>query len=509
RKKLKRNMSLFISLIAVVISLLVFAVRRSLGYWQRRGIPHDAPHIYYGNAKEWQKTKHMAELFKDTYLKYKDSGFPFAGFYFFYTRTAVITSLELVKRVLIKDFNQFENRGVFNNEEDDPLTGTLFSIEGQRWRHLRHKLTPTFTSGKMKHMFPIVVKVGEELDKIFSGKVSPGQGPVLEVVDLVARFTADAIGNCAFGLNCNSLHNPKAEFVTIGKRAIVERAYGGYLDFLIFGYPKLARRLHIKMNVQEVEDFYTRIVRETIDYRLKTKEKRNDFMDSLIEMYQKEQAGNSEDGLTFNELLAQAFVFFVAGFETSSTTMGFSLFELARHQGIQDKLRKEINDVLGKHNNEFTYEGIKEMKYLEQVLMETLRKYPVVANLTRIAESDFSPEDPKNFIPKGTTVIIPSLGIHHNPDIYPEPEKFVPERFTDEAIAARPSCTWLPFGEGPRNCIGLRFGLMQASVGLAYLIKGYKFSIAPETQIPIKIVTNSLLLTPENGIHLKVERISN
>ncbi|KAH8401696.1 hypothetical protein KR009_007399 [Drosophila setifemur] len=501
-------MSLFISLIALVISLLLFVARRRLGYWQRRGIPHDVPHPLYGNIKDWPKKRHIATIFKDYYMKYKGSGYPFAGFFFFYTRTAVITDLDLVKRVMIKDFNNFENRGIFFNEIDDPLSATLFSIEGQKWRHLRHKLTPTFTSGKMKHMFPLVVKVGEELDKIFSGKVAPGQGPVLEVVDLVARFTADVIGNCAFGLNCNSLHNPKAEFVSIGKRAIIERRYGGYLDFLIFGFPKLARRLHLKMNVQEVEDFYTGIVRETIDYRLKTKERRNDFMDSLIEMYQKEQAGNSEDGLTFNELLAQAFIFFVAGFETSSTTMGFALYELARNQDVQNKLRKEINDVLGKHNNEFTYEGIKEMKYLEQVVMETLRKYPVLAHLIRKTENDYSPEDNKYFIAKGTTVVIPSLGIHYDPDIYPEPEKFIPERFTDEAIAARPSCTWLPFGEGPRNCIGLRFGLMQASVGLANLIKGYKFSVAPETQIPMKIVVKSILLSAENGIHLKVEKLS-
>lgn len=92
-------------------------------------------------------------------------------------------------------------------------------------------------------------------------------------------------------------------------------------------------------------------------------------MDSLIEMYKNEQSGNSEDGLTFNELLAQAFIFFVAGFETSSTTMGFALYELARNQDVQDKLREEIGNVFGKHNKEFTYEGIKEMKYLEQVVM--------------------------------------------------------------------------------------------------------------------------------------------
>ncbi|BFG03551.1 probable cytochrome P450 6a23 [Drosophila madeirensis] len=500
-------MSLVVALIAIVVSLILFAARRRHGYWQRRGIPHDVPHPLFGNVKDWPKKQHIAVIFKDYYRKYKSAKYPFAGFYFFFTRTAVVTDIDLVKRVLIKDFNHFENRGIFYNEIDDPLSATVFSIEGQKWRHLRHKLTPTFTSGKMKHMFPIVVKVGEEMDKIFRDRVG-GSGNVLEIVDLVARYTADVIGNCAFGLNCNSQQNPQADFVTFGKRAITDHRYWGLLDFFIFGFPKLSRSLRLKFNVQEVEDFYTKIVRDTIDHRLRTKEKRNDFMDSLIEMYQKEQEGNSDEGLTFNELLAQAFIFFVAGFETSSTTMGFALYELAQNQDTQNILRNEINDVLAKHNNEFTYEGVKEMKYLEQVVMETLRKYPVLAHLTRKTDTDFSPEDPKYFIAKGTTVVIPALGIHYDHEIYPEPEKFQPERFTEEAIAARPACTWLPFGEGPRNCIGLRFGIMQTCVGLAYLIKGYNFSVTSETQIPMKMVLKSILLSAENGIHLKVEKVS-
>ncbi|KAH8290779.1 hypothetical protein KR054_005866 [Drosophila jambulina] len=504
-------MSLLLTLFAIAVSLLLFAARRRMGYWQRRGIPHDVPHPVFGNIKDWNKTRHIAKIFRDYYLKYKNSDYPFAGFYFFFTRTAVITDLELVKRVMIKDFNHFENRGVFYNEIDDPLSATLFSIEGQKWRHLRHKLTPTFTSGKMKHMFPIVVKVGEEMEKVFSSKIKSGGssgGQVLEVVDLVARYTADVIGNCAFGLDCNSLHNPRADFVTVGKRAITEHAYGGLLDIFLFGFPKLSRRLRLKLNVQDVEDFYTKIVRDTIDYRLKTKEKRNDFMDSLIEMYQKEQAGNKEDGLSFNELLAQAFIFFVAGFETSSTTMGFALYELARHQDVQDKLRTEINDVLGKHNNEFTYEGVKEMKYLEQVVMETLRKHPVVAHLVRITTKPYVHSNPKYSIDRDIGVLVPTLGIHHDPEFYPEPEKFIPERFDEEQVKQRPACTFLPFGDGPRNCIGLRFGRMQVIVGMALLIHNYKFELHPtKTSVPIKYKVKNILLSAEGGINLNVSKI--
>ncbi|KAH8355098.1 hypothetical protein KR093_005418, partial [Drosophila rubida] len=496
---------LIIALIAIILGLVYYAARHRLSYWSRRGIPHDKPKFPKGNIGDWPSKRQIGVVFKDYYLKYKNSGSPFAGFLFFFTKTVVLTDLELIKRVLIKDFNNFEDRGIFNNEADDPLSATLFTIEGQKWRNLRHKLSPTFTSGKMKHMLPIVLKVAEEMSKIFNEKLSSPKE--LEITDLVGRYTADVIGTCAFGLNCNSQRGANADFVDMGKRAVTERRYYGLLDFFIFGFPKLSRRLHLKITTEEVHDFYLRIVRETIEYRLNTKEKRNDFMDMLIEMYQKNLMGNTEEGLSFEELAAQAFIFFVAGFETSSTTMGFALYELALHQNIQDKLREEIRQVLGKHNNEFSYENIKEMELLEQVVMETLRKYPVLAHLTRKTNSDYSPDDPKYYIEKGSAVVIPALGLHYDPDIYPEPEKFKPERFTEAEIQARPSCTWLPFGDGPRNCIGSRFGLMQTSVGLSHLIKDFKFTVSPSTQVPIKFVKKNILLCAENGIHLNVEKI--
>lgn len=124
----------------------------------------------------------------------------------------------------------------------------------------------------------------------------------------------------------------------------------------------------MKATVQEVEDFYMNIIRDTVDYRVKNNVKRHDFVDMLIEMKLKFDNGDKENGLTFNEIAAQAFIFFLAGFETSSTTMGFALYELACHQDIQDKLRTEINTVLKQHNGKLDYDSMREMTYLEKVI---------------------------------------------------------------------------------------------------------------------------------------------
>lgn len=103
--------------------------------------------------------------------------------------------------------------------------------------------------------------------------------------------------------------------------------------------------------------------------------------------------------------------------------------------------------------------------------------------------------------------IIPAYAIHHDPVLYPQPEKFNPDRFTSENVKQRESIEWLPFGDGPRNCIGLRFGLMQTRVGLAYLLRNFKFSVCDKTEIPLTWDKKSFLLCSKNGIFLKVEKV--
>lgn len=140
--------------------------------------------------------------------------------------------------------------------------------------------------------------------------------------------------------------------------------------------------------------------------------------------------------------------------------------------------------------------------------LETLRKYTIVPHLNRQALADYEvPGHPKFIIKKGMPVLIPAYAIHHDPDLYPEPEKFNPERFSSVNGKQRDSVEWLAFGDGPRNCIGMRFGLMQTRVGLAYLLRHFKFSVCEQTEIPLVWSKTSFVLATKNGIFLKVEKI--
>ena len=129
------------------------------------------------------------------------------------------------------------------------------------------------------------------------------------------------------------------------------------------GFPKLARKLGIIFTPPIVSEFFLKTVRETVDYREKNNIHRNDLMDQLIEM----KKGN-EFSMTIEEIAAHAFIFYLGGFETSSSTSSFALYELAQNQDIQDKVREEINQVLARHHNEFTFESVNEMPYLDQII---------------------------------------------------------------------------------------------------------------------------------------------
>uniref|UniRef100_A0A1I8NKU4 Cytochrome P450 n=1 Tax=Musca domestica TaxID=7370 RepID=A0A1I8NKU4_MUSDO len=249
------------------------------------------------------------------------------------------------------------------------------------------------------------------------------------------------------------------------------------------------------------------IVRNTIEYREREKIKRCDFMDMLIELKNQVHEEEGEEQFTIEELAAQAFVFFVAGFDTSSTTMSYALYELAQNLGIQEKLRQEIWEVMEKHQQNFSYECMKDMVYLDQVISETLRKYPVAPALFRKSTARYETTDPRYYIEKGTMVIIPSESYHHDAEYFPQPEKFDPERFSPMNVKNIRSCTYLPFGDGPRNCIGMRFGRMQASIGLVQLLRQFRFEVCDATKIPMDFVIPSFNLNPLGGITLKVSRV--
>lgn len=255
----------------------------------------------------------------------------------------------------------------------------MFALRGQKWKTLRNKITPTFTSGKMKMMFQTLEAVGRELESCLDSLCDSERA--VDVKDLFSRFTTDIIGSCVFGIECNSLKNPDAEFRNYGDKFIKSTLSNTAVTVAGFIMPSLMKLVNFRVTDKECADFFLNVLEENIKYREENNIHRKDFMDMFIRLKNNENITdealvidskfkdhNSNDGVTFFELAAQAFVFFIAGYETSSTTSAICLIELAKNMDIQDKLRREISEVLKKHGDELTYDAVMEMIYLDQVV---------------------------------------------------------------------------------------------------------------------------------------------
>lgn len=291
-----------IALLAAVIALIYFWIRKRFAFFEENGFPYEKPDFPLGNLKGVGREFHICYKIQDLYKKFKGKA-PVFGIYFFATPDVVVTDLETVKNVLIRDFDYFHNRGVYNNVRDDPLSGNLFTIEDEAWKNMRAKLTPTFTSGKMKMMFETLVDIADNMTAQLEKE------PNLEMIEIkepLGKFTTDVIGNIAFGLEMNSIKDPDAEFRKMGKKIFDQDTNLQIKIFFMTTFKSIARRLRMKFFSEDVSKFFLRTIRETIEYREKNKIERNDVMDLLMKL-------KDEGNLSFYELAAQCFIYFFAG----------------------------------------------------------------------------------------------------------------------------------------------------------------------------------------------------
>lgn len=359
-------------LTSVFTVLLIFTIlyyKWCFNYWKNKNVPPTSePSIPLGTLSNpfRERAVNIGIGLKRVYDKLKERKCKHGGGFLFCTPKYILVDPEYIKNVLQKDFEYFSERAFYHNEKNDPIGANLFTISGEKWRIFRTHLSPAFTSGKMKMMFPSILKCSNEM--INAVMTCYKNKEVVNVIDVTESFTIDVIGSCGFGVECNSFKNPKAEFKKQGQKAFRMYPFRMFKIFLGFTLPRIADFLGVTLFGRESNNFFINVVKESMKFRESNDVKRQDLLQLLIDLRNQQKLKPREKVFTIEEITAQVFVFFAAGFETSSTTLSFCLYELALHKDIQSKLRDEINTVLDVHDGDLTYEGIMDMKYMGQVV---------------------------------------------------------------------------------------------------------------------------------------------
>ena len=498
---------LFISLIIITSAKLILIIYQQFTYWKKNKVPYIQGGPIFGTV--WRVI--FRRITFPDYCMFVYNYYPdvrYIGVMDFATPTVVIRDPELINEIGVKSFKHFPNHRSFVSEEMDPIFGkNVFSLKDDRWREMRNSLSPFFTGNKMRFMFELVSKCSNDFVSYLYEHSEFHS--MVELKDIFTRYGNDVIATVAFGINVNSLKNPDNEFY---KRGIDISSFSGTLrliKFMLFRLnPRLTRMAGLRFLSRATANFFWNVISETVTARKTRGIVRPDMIHLLMQVKDLKEPSYR---LTIDDIVAQAFIFFLAGFDTVSTLLCYVVYELALHQDIQQKLREEVDCYLEKENGEISYEAMSKMEYMEMVISETLRMHPPSLIVDRVCAKKFelpaaAPGYQSVTVYPNDNIWIPVHAIHRDSKYFPDPEKFDPERFSNENKSTINPYTYIPFGVGPRKCIGNRFALMETKLLIIRLLE--KFIIKPNEKTTIPIVYKKVDFTPasKHGFWLTLEK---
>lgn len=496
------------SVILFFVTILL-CLKYVYSHWERHSFPYIRPTIPAGNLGPVARQKLSFGL--TIYELYKQSTEPFIGIYLLFRPAILIRDASLMKRILTTDFNHFHDRGIYCNPENDPFSENLFAMTGSRWRNLRMNLTPSFTSGRLKGMMSTITDEADILQTHL--KPFAADGKIMEMKEIVSRYTLNVIASVIFGVKADCIRNPDDKFRTIEKELRQQGLINGLKAVAVFLCPKVLEFFKMASFPPTLHKFMIDIVTQQIHNRESHEITRKDFIQFLIEMRSDSDKQNNHGNkmgkgtmeISIEQCAAQIFIFYVAGFESSASTIAFTLAEISANPDIHKRLQNEIHEKLRKYDGTLTYECLKEMDYLESCVLETIRKYPGLPILNRECTKDYQIPDSKLTIKKGTAIVISLLGLFRDPQYFPDPETYRPERFI--GTPTHNPDAFIPFGDGPRACIALRLGKLIAKIGLVKLMQNFSFARADNKEMEFD--NFGVGLTIKGGINLKVTNYIN
>lgn len=489
---------IFATSFVVLCTSIYFYLKMKYKYWEKRGVIGPKPKMIFGNVKEsFFLNATEAEVWNSVSRQYENN--KYVGVYNLWKPVLLVKDLELAKNILEKHFDHFtDHPKVLGQEKTDYAMYSLFAMEGDVWKTRRQCFNKLFTPKKLREytdeMQESLEVLMKELDECAQ------RGDELNIMDVLEKFTIHAIMASMYGLDITKDEKRTSDLVDI-IRFFVHPPAMNVLKFIFFSVqPTLFKLLKMKTLPEKVWNFSSKLLDEMSVTRDKSGLDRQDAL-TVIKKLQTEGTADIKK-IDYKEAVGHVFSFSEAGSHTTSTVLSHVFGRLAQNPDIQDKVRQEIDSVL-KESKTVTYENVSQLPYLDNVITETMRINPLVAVFKRTCTKEYK-IDEKLTIPKGMDVIIDLAYIHNNPEYFKEPENFMPERYSkghyDHAAL-------MPFGKGPRTCIGIKFAEVEMKVTLARILSRYTILPSDKVKYPMTFNPRTIFFSnvPLGSIWVKLK----
>ena len=438
---------------------------------------------------------------------YKHTDKSMVGFYFLRKPGLLVRDPELVKCVLQTKFLSFRNNQLQLDWNNDPVMALnpFFTGDAHLWRTARARTTNHLSAKKLKSLFIIINEVCAKTDAYVDRKVQESGGLFeCEIKEHFLKFTGEVVANSAFAIEGQSFEdNPdRFSFTNVAKTIFEPTVVNGIKQSLLFYMPDFAKLLKMSFLSNKADDYFRQTIKAIIKQRKQTSNSApNDFLQFCLE-------SNTVDDI--DSIIADIIIFYSDVYETSSSTLAALFYYLSEYKDVQSKLREQILSVLEANKGEITYESLKDLNYLEQVMFEALRLCPPLGSQMKVCTEEVTLTGPDGLtctLKPGSPVIVPGMALHRDSKYWPDPEVFNPDRFSPDNQANRNKYVYLPFGEGPRMCVGVRLATMMIKQVVCALLAEYSVEPSSKTKLPLEMEPTSFLTHIKGGLWAKFKKL--
>nr|QEV83793.1 cytochrome P450 [Brachionus rotundiformis] len=498
-----------------LVTFYLIKIWNSYQFFKKRGIKTPEYRFFWGNNLELTKNSNYSDVIRNWTKKYGKT----YGYYEGHQPIFVTSDLDVIQEVFLKQSSNFAGRKkqIFTRNDNAP-DHMLFTASRSRWKIMRNIMNPTFSSAKLKELGPLLIKCTDRMTQTMENNTEIE----IDISEFFKRFTMDSIWNCAFGIDVDIQNKTENKYYDHCEEMFSFLAKPKFLDFTLSYlhefHPFVVEGLVLLQKAMSTLYDFSRInptlwfvshIFEIVELRKKQNLRKKDYLQLLLDVESDSQDKNVDDyigtrlnkKLTLLEIKMNLMLFMFAGYETTSSTLTYASFVLANNYQEQQKLYQLIRSEFNSEN-EINPESVQKIEYLDWFIKEVLRMYPIVnaavgrrcTKSTNVLGID---------IPEDTIFLVDVMSLHFDAELWGpvDPNKFYPARHETK----RNPLAFMAFGNGPRNCIGMKFAMLELKIALCKLL--LHVEIFPTENTPEKLeLTEYFVRRPKDAFKILLNK---